>query len=170
MAPDNYVVDINDSQDFLEVDSKFIKHAVCAILQGENIGSAEISLAIVDNATIHQLNRKYLKHDYATDVLSFVLEKGPNHLMGEIVASGEMAQQVCGRYNWSANDELTMYVVHGTLHLVGLEDQTAAQCADMRSRENLYLDQLGIRPAPGDEAAIDARAASEVALDGDLKL
>ena len=50
-----------------------MRKAVCAVLTVEGVRSAEISLALTDDAEIHRINREFLSHDYPTDVLSFSL-------------------------------------------------------------------------------------------------
>ena len=115
--------------------------------------SAEISIAIVDDETIHDLNRRYLKHDYATDVLSFVLDRDEGHLDGEVIASAETASRVGRQFSAPADDELLLYVVHGMLHLVGFDDQTPAAAKRMRKEEQKILDQL----APSVAAAANRR-------------
>ncbi len=92
-------------------------------------------MAAVDDRTIHQLNRRYLDHDYPTDVLSFVLEEGPGTVEGEIIVSGDTAAASAPGYGWPAQDELLLYVIHGMLHLVGYDDKSPADAARMRQAE-----------------------------------
>ena len=78
-------------------------------------------------------------------MLSFPLESRAETLEGEVIVSADMAQARCHEFGWSANDELTLYVVHGTLHLVGYLDRTAEDQARMREREqSAYLKRLGL--------------------------
>lgn len=166
MAADNYTIDVNNRQKCVKVDTKFLQHTIGVILQGEKVNSAEISLAVVDNDSIQSLNRAYLQHDYPTDVLSFVFEENLGQLVGEIVVSAEMAHCVCGQYDWSAGEELTLYVTHGTLHLVGFDDRTPLQRAAMRTREELYLNRLGIDLSIRETK--DVEGANRVVTDGDV--
>jgi probable rRNA maturation factor len=83
-------VDVNE-QTRLEVDRPRLCAAIEAVLRAEGFSTATISLAIVDDATIQSLNRRWLSHDYPTDVLSFVLEQGPGVLDGEIIVSVDTA-------------------------------------------------------------------------------
>ena len=58
-------------QETVPIDRGRMREAVRVVLAGEGVADAEISLAFVDNPTIHRLNQRYLQHDEPTDVLSF---------------------------------------------------------------------------------------------------
>lgn len=110
-----------------------------AVLNSEAVRQAEISLAIVDDAEIHALNRRFLQHDYPTDVLSFVLERTNESLDGEVIVSTETAITRCGEFGWTAAEELTLYAIHGTLHLLGYDDKSPEDRQQMRKRERFHL-------------------------------
>ena len=145
------------------VDAARLAGAVELALADAACTMADISLAIVDDETIHRLNRQFLEHDWATDVLSFVLQEPPR-LEGEIVASVETARREAAAVGWAADDELLLYVVHGALHLAGLLDKQPDDAAGMRLAEREILEQLGVRVSPndprwnGDELAAPSRA------------
>ena len=85
-------VEISDTQSFLNVDLPQLANLVRRVLEGEGITRAWISLALVNNATIHRINRQHLGHDWATDVISFALsEPDDPELAGELVISAELA-------------------------------------------------------------------------------
>lgn len=139
-------IDIANLQTRVAIDSRRLRRAVRLVLSDAGIRSGEISVAIVDDQRIHELNRNFLQHDYATDVLSFLLESaGPTGpITGEIVASGDYAAREAPRYGWSAAEELLLYVIHGSLHLAGYDDLTKSQAAEMRTAETEYLARLGV--------------------------
>ena len=159
---DRYVVEIDDSQKTLSVDHRRLCDVVRSVLAAERCASASIGLAIVDNETIHDLNIRYLQHDFPTDVLSFLLEseldeaslpipKGSprgcgTRLEGEIIVSAEMAKQFAAKYRWKPLDELTLYVVHGLLHLCGYDDRSSKELAVMRQRESEVLAEWNLTP------------------------
>jgi probable rRNA maturation factor len=136
---------ITNEQQGLAVDRKRLRAAVKAVLAGEGFGDGEISLAIVDDPTIHELNRKWLAHDEPTDVLSFVLEEGEGYVEGEIIVSADTARARAAEFGWTADEELLLYVIHGALHLAGYDDKDPADREVMRERERRYLRELGIR-------------------------
>jgi probable rRNA maturation factor len=135
---------IANEQTVLDFNEGRLRRAVTQILTDAGLSNATISIAIVDDATIHDLNRRFLQHDYPTDVLSFVLEQTEACLDGEIIISANYALKSAHEYRWSADDELLLYVVHGTLHLVGHDDQDDDSLALMRDRERHYLSQLHV--------------------------
>jgi probable rRNA maturation factor len=128
------------------IDVEEVRRAVQMVLAGEGLRSARISVALVDDATIQALNRSFLAHDYATDVLSFVLSEKDEPLEGEVVVSADMAVARAPEFGWSAANELLLYVVHGTLHLCGYEDHDQQRRRRMRERERDFLMRLGAIP------------------------
>jgi len=139
-------IELNNRQSAVEVDPKRLVAGVHKVLHGERIARAEISLAVVDDETICRLNRQYLGHDRATDVLGFVFEHAGDRLEGEIVASAETAARTAAQYDWATADELLLYVIHGALHLVGYDDTTDEDLARMRQRERHYLAEFQLVP------------------------
>ena len=136
-------VDVTNQQAAFPVDVSHLRAAAVAVLCGEAVEMATVSVAVVDDQTIHDLNRRFLDHDYPTDVLSFLLEGDSKAFEGEVVVSAETAARMSSRYGWSAEAELLLYVVHGTLHLVGYDDRDADKRKQMRAKERLYLTGLG---------------------------
>ncbi len=139
-------IDIANEQAAHAIDEERLRRAVRSVLQGEQVAQATVSVAIVDDAAIHRLNRQYLQHDFTTDVLSFVLDRSANALEGEVIASIETAAAAARSFRSTIGDELLLYVVHGTLHLVGYDDQEPQAAATMRARERRYLAAIGCEP------------------------
>ena len=139
-------IEINNDQALLAVDEERLRQAVENVLRAGGIATAEVSLAIVDDATIHRLNVEFLDHDYPTDVLSFLLEQSGDRLEGEIIASADTATRNAQQYGWPAADELLLYVIHGTLHLIGYDDSTDALQGVMRQAEAEHLARFGLEP------------------------
>jgi probable rRNA maturation factor len=145
----SFTIEINAGDQPHAVNKPRLKKAVRAILEDAGIRSAEISIGIVSDERMHELNRQFLEHDYPTDVLSFVLahDKKRKSLEGEIIASSEYAAREAVGYGWMMNDELLLYVIHGCLHLVGYDDTTARAKKEMTEAETKYLRQFGVERA-----------------------
>jgi probable rRNA maturation factor len=137
-------IELSDEQTALAFDAVRIKELAERILREAGVGSGSLSIAVVDDLTIQQLNRQFLEHDYPTDALSFLLEREQDHLEGEVIVSADTAVRVAAELGWPAEDELLLYVVHATLHLVGHDDATDELRTAMRNEERRYLATLGI--------------------------
>jgi probable rRNA maturation factor len=140
-----YQIAISNQQSGHPVDESKLTDAASAILQDSAYSSAAISLAVVDDETIHELNRRHLQHDWPTDVLSFVLEDDGNHLEGEVVLSADTAAAAASEHGHSAAEEQLLYVIHGMLHLVGYDDKANDNAQEMRAAEARYLQQFGVQ-------------------------
>jgi probable rRNA maturation factor len=140
-----FTVTVTNAQSKLPVDKKRLRQAVRMILRDESISHAKIGVAVVDDSTIAELHQRYLDDPDPTDVLSFVLERSPNYLEGEIVVSADTAAASAPDYNWMADEELLLYVIHGALHLVGYDDTAPKKRAEMREKEREYLARLGLK-------------------------
>ena len=115
---------ITNRQNNLSINADLLANACRKILAGDGHAAAAISLAVVDDAEMHDLNRAHLDHDYPTDVLSFPLSDPGAPLAGEVIVSADTAIKNAGEYGNLAEEELLLYVVHGLLHLVGLCDKS----------------------------------------------
>jgi probable rRNA maturation factor len=134
-----FTIDVISEQTVLPVDARRIRRAVRQVLLDAGMTRAVVSVAVVDDATIRRLNARYLGHDYATDALSFALERGEGFIEGEIIVSAETAAAAAPRFGPHPADELLLYVVHGALHLVGYDDATKAGRAAMHEKERHYM-------------------------------
>lgn len=131
------------------VDAERMRNLVRRILSDHGKKKGVVSLAIVDDATIHDVNLRFLNHDEPTDVVSFVLEEDETSLDGEIVLGADTAARSAAQLQVRADDELLLYAVHGALHLVGYDDLSDAPRREMRAQEKKYLAIVGVElPEP----------------------
>jgi probable rRNA maturation factor len=135
-TPSDIDVEFSDTQAHLRVDHASLRELVRCVLHLEGCDRASISIAIVDDDTIHRINRTHLEHDWPTDVITFPLsEPGEEILLGELVVSAETACAMAREHSQDAASELALYVAHGILHLCGYDDRNPADAAAMRKRE-----------------------------------
>ncbi|MEE8453051.1 MAG: rRNA maturation RNase YbeY [Thermoguttaceae bacterium] len=142
-VPRELIIEVNDEQSQLPEDRRLVE-AVRTILEEASIPRARISVAVVDDPTIHRLHRDYLQIDEPTDVMSFVLEHTDDLLEGEVIASADTAVASAPQFGMTASDELLLYVIHGTLHLVGFDDVTPEKQAEMRRQERAHLARFDV--------------------------
>lgn len=107
-----------------------------------------ISLALVSNRSIRQLNRQWRGKDYATDVISFPLEldeppAGVPWEVGEIVISVEKAVEQAEQYGHSIEREFAFLFVHGLLHILGFDHETKKEETEMLARQSSVLARAG---------------------------
>jgi probable rRNA maturation factor len=133
---------------------RWIRRAVVEVLEETRWRTVDISVAVVDDRSMRQLNRRFLGHDFATDVLSFPLAKIPRRgiLEGEIVVSADTAARQARRWGVPFRNELLLYVVHGMLHLVGYRDHTEGGRRRMRRGERAIFQRLQLAVPPGNES------------------
>ena len=139
-----YQIALSNQQSRHRVNEAQLTDAATLVLQDSAFSSAAISIAVVDDDTIHQLNRRHLQHDWPTDVLSFVLEGDGDHLEGEVILSADTAAASAEEFGIAAGEEQLLYVIHGMLHLVGYDDKTDAEAEEMRAAETRYLHRFGV--------------------------
>jgi probable rRNA maturation factor len=113
----------------------------------------EVSLVLVNDEYIHELNRDYRGIDRPTDVLSFALNEGEEpevfdgpeeSLLGDIIISLETAARQALEYNHSLERELAFLTVHGMLHLLGYDHEDENERKKMREQEENILLRMGI--------------------------
>ena len=133
-------------QNELNVKGSEIKKVLKNVLKKENVQNAEISVALVDNERISQINKRYLKRKDPTDVLAFLLEEdidGTGTMLADIIASCEMAKQTALRLRISPQAEIMNYIVHGLLHILGYDDDTIKKRNKMNKLQRAILEEFG---------------------------
>ena len=142
-------IDVALDHEPFHVDVERLRVAVRRVLSDHEIKKGSISLAIVDDATIHDVNRRFLNHNEPTDVVTFVLEEAPGSIEGELVLGADVAARTAKDLNVAPGDELLLYAIHGALHLVGYDDLSPEPRVEMRAQERKYLATFGLElPEP----------------------
>jgi probable rRNA maturation factor len=117
-----------------------LRAVVLAALALEGRRPGEVAVVLADDAKLRDLNRQWRGLDRATDVLSFGYDEGgDDEVDGDIVVSLERVRDQAKRFRVSRGRELARVVVHGALHLAGLDHQGAAERRRMRAREDRVL-------------------------------
>jgi len=120
-----------------------IRTLVERMAAAERMKVDEVSIVLADHATVLDLNRRFLGHDYITDVLSFPLgEEDATGLAGEVYVDLDTAAERHEEFNASFTEEALRYVIHGVLHLMDYADTTEEGRQNMRAKENHYLRRM----------------------------
>ncbi len=98
-----------------------------------------INIIFCSDNYILDVNMKYLQHDFFTDIITFdYCEK--DVLSGDLFISIDSVRENAQFYGTEFADELNRVMVHGLLHLIGYDDHSEADIAEMRQKENYYLE------------------------------
>jgi|CXWL01.1.fsa_nt_gi probable rRNA maturation factor len=128
-----------------------LKRKALWFLKQRGEAGRELSVALVRDAEMRELNRRFRKKDKATDVLSFPAGdgvSGEQALLGDVIISIDTARRVARELGVPVEDELTRYLAHGILHLLGHDHHRAADRAKMARWEERLLGRTGLIPTP----------------------
>jgi len=142
----------------LTLDEKFLKKIGQTVLKGEGKEKYTFSIALIKEKEIRDLNKKYLKKDKPTDVLSFslsectswVLDESKDSsrpslslresLVGEVIICPQVVKRNAEDFNIPFRKELAKVLIHGILHLLGYEhEKSDKKWKEMQKKENYYL-------------------------------
>ncbi|HZU71870.1 MAG TPA: rRNA maturation RNase YbeY [Acidimicrobiales bacterium] len=164
---------VADEQSAHPVDTVRWMRLAEAVLAAEGVkGDAELSVLFVDEASMADLNKRFLDKEGPTDVLAFPLDEEPVEggrspdsggtgpgwvppepaemptLVGDLVICPAVARRNAPGHAGTYEDELALLVVHGILHLMGMDHVDEEEAEAMERREQELLDQLYRSPAP----------------------
>ncbi|MGI6358109.1 MAG: rRNA maturation RNase YbeY [Bacillota bacterium] len=133
--------------ELLQFCERVLRDAIAAL---ELPSEVEVSVVLVDDEAIRQLNQRYRQIDAPTDVLSFsqmegeeLVDAGETVLLGDIVINLPRAVEQAESYQHSVERELAFLLVHGLLHLVGYDHDEQFE-GEMREKQTAVLRAIGI--------------------------
>ena len=163
-ADGEVAVFVSDEQTDLVIDVDRWQRLALAVLASEGVqGECELSVLFVDESTIAGLNERFMDVDGPTDVLSFPIDgepdppgrwpdsggAGPDRieedpedlplLLGDVVVCPAVADRNAPEHAGSTDDEIALLVVHGILHLLGMDHATDEERAEMWAAEQEHL-------------------------------
>ena len=157
---------VADEQSDEPVDTARWSRLVGSVLEAEGVrGDAEVSLLFVDETAMAELNQRFLSREGPTDVLAFPIDDdvyegarsadsvgpGPSvdpelaelpTILGDVVLCPAVAKRNAPAHAGTYDDELALLVVHGILHLLGMDHADADDAAVMEKREQQLLDRF----------------------------
>jgi rRNA maturation RNase YbeY len=117
------------------------KMHIKTLLEMEGKEPGDISFIFCTDDVLLDINRKYLGHDYYTDVITFDYTDD-NVVSGDIFVSIERVEENACEFSVSFNHELSRVMYHGVLHLCGYKDETETEKQTMKEKEDFYLKTL----------------------------
>lgn len=116
---------------------------IIGAIEAEGYTAGEISFIFSSPGNHIEINRRYLGHDYHTDVITFDYSDLPAGIVsGDIFIDPATVRQNAATYGATARAEMLRVLIHGVLHLCGYGDKTPAQQKTMRARENAHLTDI----------------------------
>ena len=121
-------ISIQNRQKRILLNLRKVRRATQRILTELGLLDAELSLLLVDDAMIQDLNRRYLNRDKPTNILAFPMREGEfstlhPHLLGDLVISVETAERQSNRFGLDEMEMVILLMVHGVLHLIGYKHE-----------------------------------------------
>ena len=120
-------------------DRNRLKKFIISILNKENRGLETINYVFTDDKNLLAINKKYLNHNFLTDIITFELSNKDLPITAEVYISAERVKENAGIHKTTFKKELHRVIFHGALHLCGYNDKTSRQVNQIRKREDYYL-------------------------------
>jgi len=105
-------------------------------LQDANAKALSLNFIFCTDEYLLELNRKYLNHDYYTDIITFPYRQHPRPLEADIFISIDRVKENALQGGIAFQDELLRVIIHGVLHLLGFDDHRPEDKARMRKMED----------------------------------
>jgi probable rRNA maturation factor len=119
----------------------FVEKISADVLECENQDLNLININFCTDSEIKEVNKKYLGHDYETDIITFRYDE-KDFFESDMLISVETVKRNSLQYKNSFIIEVYRVIIHGLLHLCGFDDYNRVQKQKMRVKENFYLNKL----------------------------
>jgi len=131
----------NEGLKYTLKNKRIIKRWIFETIESENYICGDINIIITTDKNILKINKEHLSHNYYTDIITFDYCENKS-ISGDIFISLDTVKNNSLRFSVSLLDELHRVIIHGILHLIGYNDKSKIQKAEMKQKENFYLDRL----------------------------
>lgn len=132
--------------------NKIAVHKLISSLKKEfALNISFLSISFINSSVLLSINKKYLNHDYETDVITFNYSKKTKDIDGEILISFEEAKKNAEKYHVNFSKELCRLVIHGMLHLLKFDDKNKKEKNIMKQMENKLINKYNFTLFAGKE-------------------
>jgi len=121
-----------------------VKNHIKYLIVNELKRTGNISVVLCSDNYLLEMNRKYLEHDYYTDIITFDYVEG-DIISGDLFISVVRVKENAEKFETTFLNELVRVIFHGVLHLAGYKDKTTSDEQLMRKKENFYLSEVDFR-------------------------
>lgn len=118
---------------------RYLESEIAKVFKGEKTSVDTLCVNLVEKKDIRRINKKYLKHDYFTDIITFPYVEEKGHISGEIFMCLNVIKENSKIYRTSYRNEFRRVLIHGCLHLAGYNDSNSKERELIREKENFYL-------------------------------
>lgn len=133
------------NQRILKISEASVKNVVKEFLTISNVHYGEVTIHFVDNETMCDLHNDYFNDPSPTDCISFPMDDSEMlgyRVMGDVFVSPQAAIDYVQKFGGNVYQEVTLYVIHGLLHLIGHDDIEDDENQVMREAEALHIEHL----------------------------
>ena len=124
-----------------QIDEKKLTNWIESVAKKYSKETGDISYLFCDDEKILEVNQEYLNHDFYTDIITFDYSEGKT-ISGDILISLQTVESNSQMYKTDFTEELHRVIIHGILHLSGLNDLTEEDEIAMRKAEKSALEML----------------------------
>jgi len=121
--------------------SKEVRNLIEKVIRKANKVPGDLNFIITNDKIVRKLNIEYLDHDYFTDVIAFDYSENVV-LNGEVYISIDTVKINAVKYKVSLNSEIIRVIIHGTLHLCGIDDKSSEEKNIMRELEDKWIKEI----------------------------
>ncbi len=118
-----------------------MKNWIQEVIRLNNYQTGHLSFVFCTDDYLLEVNKKFLNHDYYTDIITFDYNES-NRVSGDFIISLDRVKENALTHQCTFQLELFRVIIHGVLHLLGFSDKTKIQKKKMRDLEDLYLSQV----------------------------
>lgn len=123
------------------IDKRQVHKLVASLIKEFELSISSLSISFINSNELREINKKYLKHDYETDVITFNYSENQKDIDGEILISFEEAKNNARTFNVNYGTELLRLVIHGILHLLNFDDKDEKSKKIMKQTENKLINK-----------------------------
>ncbi len=133
---------IENDPDLDQINPEVVNTIVNPLFSAFKMKDASVTFIFASDEVVSDIKKEYFQVDQFTDVIAFRLDEEDEVFEGEVYISLPRAKENANTYNEPYQKEIARLIIHGSLHLLGLDDQTEKEKEEMRSKEDYYLGQV----------------------------
>lgn len=127
-----------DTADYRLREKKKVLSLIEKVIRKENRVPGDLNFIFVNDESLLEINKEFLKHNYNTDVIAFGYNEN-KILNGEIYISIDSVKNNANNYKVSLENEILRVMIHGTLHLCGYDDRNKSEKERMKRMEDFWI-------------------------------